>query len=701
MPNGGNPAQPAKPRKLDKAALERLDQVADAVDMAAKTGQLSRLNKQIKEAHRAGVIETLMEVQKASLLSGIPTLVLNILSPAVQTIAQPVAKTLGAMVSGNPQGAKEGFRLLYQTVSALGDIVNATIHSGDNGGTKGLRTVMDVARTEQPGLTGAAGAMEHRHAITAESYGLSNESVRGRVVNKIGRFVRLPFTASAMSEEIFNQVSYLAYVRTKALTEADRIWADVAVPDVDKPAMVAKFVDSYTKAAFDNFGRAAMDGPNFKHEDAIRYAKSINFTTELGKGTIGDSLMKMKAQHPILDLVIPFVRVPTNLLRTTIRYTPLLGQLQEGYLRRVLSKNPDEVLRARGEMVMGAALWGTAAYMAASGQITGGGPVNKGERDALMATGWRPYAFVSKDEQGRTVYTEFRRFDPMASIFGMAADFTEVGAYLAEDDRDSFAAAAVMSVANNLTSKTYLQGISDVARALTGGTNGASVLRSKVASFVPNILARSAGADDPYMREVRTTMDAIKRRIPGYSETLAPRRDLLGSPMTPPAGLLPFTDPTQTGPMQSFARMASPVNVGVRTSDAVANEMAALKHGFSPPARKMNGIDLTLLKNRNGQDAYDRLMELTGEIKIGSKDVHAALDELVRSDYYKRLPAPEGRNDNDNARIRAMTKVLSRYRQAARLQVMREFPELKAAATGQGRPTLTSRDNPILQALNR
>ena len=439
----------------------------------------------------------------------------------------------------------------------------------------------------------------------------------------------------------------------------------------------------------------------FKHDDAIRYAKSVNFTTELGKGTIGDSLMGMKAKHPSLDLVIPFLRVPLNLTRTAIRYTPLLGQLHDHMLSKHLSRNADEVARVKGEMVMGTALWGTAIYLASSGQITGGGPTNKAERDALLATGWRPYSLVSTDESGKTRYIEFRRFDPLATIYGLAADFSDMGQYLSDEDKDGLASVMVMALANNITSKTYLQGIADVSRALTGGTTTGSFLRSKAASLVPNIAARYASADDVYMREARTILDAFKRRIPGFSDTLPPRRDILGSPMTPPPGYMPFVDTSRPGLANNVSQFASPVAMNTKTSDVVRLEMANLKHGFSPPPIKMNGVDLTLLKNRNGQDAYDRLMELTGEIKIGSKDVHAALDELVRSDYYKRLPAPEGRNDNDNARIRAMTKVLSRYRQAARLQVMREFPELKAAATGQGRPTLTSRDNPILQALNR
>jgi len=681
--------------------IKKIRDIAEGIIIADGTGQTGTHLKRIKEAHKAGKLEQLMEVQKASLLSGIPTLVLNMTSPAFQAITQPLAKVLGSLYMRDPAGAKDGFRLMYNTVASIKDVIVATLHAPTGQGSRGLRPVMEVARTEQPGLTGVLGA-EHRHAITPESYGTTTATLQGKVIHAVGRFVRLPFTASGMSEEMWNQITYLAYVRTKALREADNaIWNNAGIPMAQKAAAAAQFVDAYVKQAFDPNGRATVVGNEFFHDDAIRYAKSINFTTELGKGTLGNWLMDGKARHPWMDMIIPFVRVPTNIVRTAIRMTPGASQLWEKYVGRNLDRTPDEIARQKGELLVGSTLWGYSMYLAASGQITGGGPTNKAERDALMATGWRPYSLISQDEQGRTIYTEFRRFDPFATVLGIAADMSEGWSQFRQGERDQLSTIAVMALANNLTSKTYLQGITELSRALTGGQSGEAYLRNKASSFIPNFAARYATADDPYMREVRTLTDAFKRRLPGYSTDLAPRRDLLGQPVSPPPGFMLFNDPTSTGPETAFSRAVSPVAFSARTPDVVRNEMSNLAHGFTPPARKMDGIDLTTLKSKSGQDAYDRLQELTGTLKINGKDLQSALEAFITSDRYRNLPEPESRADNDNPRIRAISRIMSRYRQAARVRLYQEFPELRAARRGEDRPVLTSNDNPLLQALNR
>lgn len=683
----------------------RIQHIAGNYRMAQRTGQTHRINQQIRKAYRAGVLESLMEVQKASILSGIPTLVLNATSGGFNAFMQPLARTLGELSAGNLKGAKDGFRLLYHTVGSLADMFHYAINAPQGNGPRGLRAMKSIWLDETPSLTGVSG-IEHRRAIHSDSYGMTPGTKKAKAVNAFGRMVRLPFALNASMEEFWGQTAYLAHVRMKAMDHVEStIWNNPNILPQFKAAAAAKEADRYVKDAFDNFGRAAGDQAGFVHEDAIEYSKSVNFTTDLVYG-YGDSLMKMKNKHPSLDLIIPFIRVPTNLIRTAIRFTPGLGQLQEKYLNKMyaqagVSRSADAAMRARGEMVIGAAVWGYAAYLAASGQVTGGGPVNKAERDALLATGWRPYSFVNTDENGKTSYTEFRRFDPMATVLGLSADFAEMGAYLEDGQRNDLASAMVMALANNLSSKTYLQGISEAARALTGGQQASSYFRNKVASFVPNALARTASADDDYMREVRSVMDAIKRRVPGYSEDLPPRRDVLGSPMTPPPGYIPFTDTLSPGAAQRFSRMTSPVTMNAQTDDAVRLEMAALAHGFSVPAKKKHGVDLTLLRKADGQDAYDRLQEIASTTRINGRTLHESLSGLIGSKSYQSLRPSEGREDRNNPRILAINRVISAYRRVASQQLYREYPELRQALVAERTRSAPSQSNELLAALNR
>jgi hypothetical protein len=165
--------------------------------------------------------------------------------------------------------------------------------------------------------------------------------------------------------------------------------------------------------------------------------------------------------------------------------------------------------------------------------------------------------------------------------------------------------------------------------------------------------------------------------------------------------MLPFTDTLSGGGAAKLSRMVSPVVQSKSVSDPVKQEMARLAYGFSQPAQTINDYNLTLHKMPNGQDAYDRLLELTGTIQINGATLSQALNRLVASREYKAMTDPEGRGDGDNGKVKAISRVLGMYRRQARTALYKEDPELRAAIlgkTGSGLPP-NPQVNPILQAL--
>jgi hypothetical protein len=123
------------------------------------------------------------------------------------------------------------------------------------------------------------------------------------------------------------------------------------------------------------------------------------------------------------------------------------------------------------------------------------------------------------------------------------------------------------------------------------------------------------------------------------------------------------------------ARAISPIAVSRSADDSVKTELANLSYGFSPPSEKMEGIDLTSIQNAQGQDAYDRLQELVGQVELRGKTVHSALKGLVESDTYKALPSPT-EEDQQNPRLQSVQRVLFAYRSEAKKQLLKEFPEI-------------------------
>lgn len=659
-------------------------QAVRAAQQAGGTNAVARTARNMRGAAQAGLFDVFLEHYTASILSGMKTMAINATSGAMNTFVQPFARMLGAAADLNAAEMRSSLKLMVNTVGSAFDVVRYGFLAQGNG-SAGMKSVWRTFMDEQNHLLGD-GAIPSRRATTAKTFGQSDTSLVGKTINAYGKnLVRIPFRVNQSIEEFFTNVGYLAHIRTKAAEAAEQaVLANTGIPATMKHQAYVAYVDAYVKDAFEFSGQAKRDSAGkLMHEDAARYAKSINFAQDLEYG-FGQSLMGMVEKHPFMRLIVPFIKAPTNMIRTAIRMTPGIGQIQEAYVRRlvrdgVIQRTGEEALRAKGEMIMGASVWTVAAYMAANGNITGGGPVNKQERAVLQATGWRPYSLLTTGPDGTQQYIEFRRFDPMSTILGLAADFSEVGAYLNDGDSKDFAVAAMLSVSNNLSSKTYLTGLSETLKALTQpDVYGSKFLQNRASAVVPNFFAKYAEAGDDSMREARSILDAIKRRIPGMSNELAPRRNVLGEVVTPTPGFLPFVDTQRPGLANQFSRMASPANASRLVNDDVKLEMARLRVAFSPPSAKMDGIDLTTIE-KGGRDAYDRYQELTGTVTIGDKTLAQRLSAVIGSERYQSQPAPADPGDLKNPRVQIITSVINQHRAKAKRQMLTEYPELLQA----------------------
>jgi hypothetical protein len=116
----------------------------------------------------------------------------------------------------------------------------------------------------------------------------------------------------------------------------------------------------------------------------------------------------------------------------------------------------------------------------------------------------------------------------------------------------------------------------------------------------------------------------------------------------------------------------------------VREELANSLIGVGAPRSTLpGGIDLRSIKLESGQSAYDRLQELSGQVRLGGKSLKDQLGSLIRSPFYQQLPAM-GREDFNSPRVSLVRGYVSNYRRAAMEKLMRESPEL-AQAVGNSR----------------
>ncbi len=560
-----------------------------------------------------------------ALLSGPKTHLVNMTSNTLNTLARPVNKMAGGSV-------REGLHEFMGLAMSIKDSIGMAAKS-----FRLEESILDPhnLKSEAP-----------RFGISSGNAKLNPKSFMGAATDWLGKAVRLPTRFLMAEDEFFKQLNYRANVYSKSTREGIEKGLD--------GKQLAEYVESRFQSAFDGTGKGMDDA-------ALHEARVATFTEDLDPKSFIGGANTLAIKHPGVRLVVPFIRTPTNIIRQLGQQTPGINLLMKSY-REDLKAGGGRAAAARGKMATGGLLWSGAILLSANEKLTGRGPRDSNERAALLATGWRPYSYKTDDG----TYLDYSRLDPFGMALGLAADFTETSGYLDDNQKQNMASAMMAALGRNLTSKTYLRGISEALEAMNEDKAFEHWMQSRAGSYVPSGAKQIAdlfpGADDT-MREVRSMMDAVYARTPGLSDNLPPKRDLLGEPIRYPPGLGPDS--------------VSPFGMSKGLKDPVRDELARLSYGFTKRSNMVGNVDLTKFKNAKGQDAFDRVQELTSIERKGRYTMAERLSALIESDRYQDLP--DGNDQYDSKKLQKVREIIGEYHIVTLKRLRKEFPEVDAA----------------------
>ncbi|WP_070152610.1 thermonuclease family protein [Sphingobium phenoxybenzoativorans] len=569
---------------------ERLKAAADLIlENADSPGDM---NKMAAKALKPKFLDQINEFWINSLLSGPATHVVNAVSNTMTALAQIPEHAVAAGIGGARQLALQKHRTDRVLFSELG-----------------ARTVGLLQGTRE-GL--AQAARTWRTGEGSDFAGKVEARTQDAIPGKVGNVIRTPTRLLNASDELFKGMARRMELSGLAVRKA----ASEGLTGEEAKARAAELLANPTEEMLDR---------------AFDYGRYLTFQRPLGEGMqhISRGIQKI----PGFKFIVPFVRTPTNLLKFAVERSPAAPILTEW--RRDVAAGGERRDLAVARMLVGTGVGAVAAKMAANGLITGNGPADEQAAALLRADGWQPYSIKIGDK-----YVSYSRLDPFATTLGVAAGLVELQDHMTEKQQDEVAALLTASIVQNLSSKTWLSGMSGVIEAINDPTRYAdSFLQRLGSSFaVPAGVAQLARTVDPTMREAESVLDAVRARVPGLSKTLEPRRDIWGQPIVMEGGL----GPDIVSPVRQSTRENDPVtkallDAGVHISkppekdDMTAREYGQF-HELSGSIAKDQIGELVTTPEWKGMDREDKQHEVFTILKAARKEAKSILADGGKAD---------------------------------------------------------------------
>ena len=326
-------------------------------------------------------------------------------------------------------------------------------------------------------------------------------------------------------------------------------------------------------------------------------------------------VVQAASRVPILNLtMIPFARVPANLFKTAVRYTPGVGMLLDDVQKDFAAGGAQRDL-AIARQVIGAGVMYGVMKAVEGGTMTGGFlSMTPAEREAALAEGKQPYSFKIGDK-----HFSYSRLEYASHIAGLAADLTEIGARASKDDKANVWLLSAAILGHSMISSTYMAGMNELMQAIGDPARAAKRWGYQFAgSFEPALTAQVATANDPYKRRVDTLTDELKSRLPYFRDQLLPQLNSgTGEPVPNNKNMTIFDVSTQShDPVLSEAERLG-VNLGK------APKTVSIGRGLG----KLGKIDIT----PEQQNAYTQ---------VGGQFSHELLTSLVTGPEWKDVPLP-------------------------------------------------------------
>ena len=656
----------------------------DSVTMAnlIKDAPLEEVINSVSKTKYQRAVEVFNSLYINSLLSGVFTQAINMKSGIYEALIRPMEQIGGGLARADVRSIRLGFAQYQGMMMSFGDTVRATglaLRQGD--------AILDPLARTQDNLEIVGGKAVR--PISGANLGF--DGAVGTAIDWIGNVVELPSRLLMTGDELLKQMNYRGRLFTNALDNT--MERGLSITSKEGKENIKRIFDE----GFDKNGSANIKD-NSINQKTLDYARESTYTNSLKGGSYLDWGAKIQTflnNSPEFRFMAPFIRTPTNLWRHFGNRIPGFGLLTKQ--NRDLWNSGDRRARAEvlGRQMMGMAYAGYGLHLATEDiadkdgklypKITGNGPSNFEVKKTWLSMGWQPYSIAQKNEDGSITYKQYNRMDPRFYILGIIADLKENLININDEQKEDLFSSAALTVFRNASNKTYLRGLSDAMELLSNPTENSfsKFFGGVVGNAIPYASLRNQGIPgilepETEAYETRGFLDRIIARTGLGEKFLEPRRDILtGEPIEKTPSSLYFN----ADGVASFSFwLQAPSLVGKKTdvkNNPVAFEIARLRIPLGEPQKiKYKKVDLTEYK-KNGQSAYDYMMQNIGKVKLSNKNLTEYLQNTFNSTSYKNLQ--EGNTEFDGGKEMYIRKIFKGFKDKAYYEMLKEYPEVKKA----------------------
>lgn len=346
--------------------------------------------------------------------------------------------------------------------------------------------------------------------------------------------------------------------------------------------------------------------------------------------TIAEGVANMQNRSMVVNMIIPFVRTPANLLSYSMEMiggqqmlTP--SKTYNQIMGRGVSQRESQEAMAR--LTAAAGLWLVVADQYQNGNITGTGPVAWEERKVWEDAGWQPNSVKIGDS-----WIAIDRMAPAGMSLATIASIFDFYAMTQQQDKDvpAWVGAGLLYTADMILDESYLSTATDLLTAISSKEEsrarsvGASMVNSVL---VPNLMRDIRRPADEQMRATTSNnlLSQVQKQMmnasPWHSDLLPPQRDWRGDPKN------------YWG--NAYLRAVIPFNIrNSEDSDPASAALAYARVPINTPDRTItipttnDSIDLLAMDNGDGF-VYDKYLQFVGQRRA------QAVDTVIESGFYR------------------------------------------------------------------